>query len=176
MFLLSISIPETNPYPEDPASIIFQLSIPGMQKDLGGQWCEIWRSALQPCLPHQRGRAKGLGLGSWNVVDFLGTENGGFNHVNNLEFAQQNLTWSPGFHQFHRQEEEKFLPPFWGDVPIKDAWFPICRMKKSSLEIVVYIQGPTLWIKYQRSYGDLIRFLQVSKEPQVPGFRLEIAF
>ena len=119
-----------------------------MQKDLGGQWCETWRSALQPRLPHQRGRGSRLGFGGvvvvvecrgfWalRMVVFTRVEHAkdiqrhprsddavmglkwlcvGVKGSNKLEFAQQNLTWSPGFHQFHTQEEETvFSSIFWG--------------------------------------------------------------
>ena len=59
------------PFPISPIHIQmicpFHLS-PGMQKDLGGHWCETWRSALQPRLPHQRGRGSRLGFGGVVVV------------------------------------------------------------------------------------------------------------
>jgi hypothetical protein len=39
---------------------------------------------------------------------------------NKLEFAQQNLTWSPGFHQFHIHEEETvFYHHFLGGCTIR---------------------------------------------------------
>ena len=154
------------PFPISPIHIQmicpFHLS-PGMQKDLGGHWCETWRSALQPRLPHQRGRGWRLGLGGserghvdfghwewWFYVVLTRVEHAkdirrhprsddavmglkwlcvGVKGSNKLEFAQQNLTWSPGFHQFHTQEEETvFTTIFLRDVPIKGAWFLIRRI------------------------------------------------
>ena len=121
-----------------------------MQKDLGGQWCETWRSALQPGLPHQRGRGSRRvgGVGAWprgfwalRMVVLTRVEHAkdiqrhprsddavmglkwlcmGVKGSNKLEFAQQNLTWSPGFHQFNIQEEETvFYHHFWGGCTIR---------------------------------------------------------
>ena len=48
---------------------------PGMSKDLGGQGCKSWRGALQPRLPHQRGRH--MSGDPCGYMFFVGTENMG---------------------------------------------------------------------------------------------------